>query len=345
MTIEDVELAPPGPDEVQVTVEACAICHSDITYIDGGWGGDLPAVFGHEAAGVVKAVGACVRDLSQGDRVLVTLIRSCGSCHYCAQGRLVACETALPLDLKSPIRAVDGSSIRQGLRTGAFAQAVTVDRSQLATIPAKLPFDSACLLSCGVITGLGAVTNTAGVRSGESVVVIGTGGVGLNSVQGARLVGADPIIAIDMSGDRRIAARYFGATHAIAPKGAVDEVRALTRGRGADHVLVAVGNSSVMTAAQEMLAKCGTITIVGMPPDGQSVTYDPGELAGNQQRILGSKMGSTRLTVDIPRLVSLWERGEILLEELVSNRYPFERINDAIDASRRGEGLRNVVTF
>ena len=185
LSIEEVRLAEPGPGEVKVRIAACAICHSDILAMEGAWGGELPVVLGHEAAGIVEAIGDGVTQVAAGDHVVVTLVRSCGHCHFCARGERPLCETRLPLDLRSPLRAPDGSPIRQGLRTAAFAEQVVVHASQVAAIPREVPLESASLLACGVITGLGAVLNTAAMRPGGHVATIGTGGVGLNCVQGA----------------------------------------------------------------------------------------------------------------------------------------------------------------
>ena len=243
LALEEVVLDPPGPGEIEVDVAACAVCHSDILYADGAWGGTLPAVYGHEAAGVVRAVGSGVAEVRPGDHVVVTLIRSCGHCPSCSQGALVTCETRFPLDERSPLRRPGGEPLVQGLRTAAFAERVVVDQSQVVAIPSSLPLEAASLLACGVITGFGAVANTAAVRPGSSVVVIGAGGVGLNAIQGAAIAGAAKVIVLDMVPGKLEAARRFGATHAIlASDGAVaEEVRSLTGGRGADYVLVAVG--------------------------------------------------------------------------------------------------------
>ena len=196
LVIEEVELAAPGAGEIRVRVAACAICHSDIHYADGAWGGHLPSVYGHEASGVIEEIGAGVEGFEIGDHVVVTLIRSCGRCYFCEDGDEVLCEAEFSLDRSGPISTPDGGRITQGLRTGAFAAQVVVDPSQVVVIPKQVPFDSASLLACGVITGLGAVVNTAGVEAGSNVVVIGTGGVGLNSIQGAALSECRAIIAI-----------------------------------------------------------------------------------------------------------------------------------------------------
>ncbi len=212
LRIETIELAEPSRGEVLVRMAACAICHSDIYYLDGAWGGDLPAVFGHEAAGVVEAVGPGVRRLRAGDHVVATLIRYCGFCAACAEGAPVFCEEVFPLDKATPLHDAAGKPVVHGLRTGAFAECIVVDASQVVAIPKDVKLDSAALIACGVLTGMGAVVNTANVKAGSSAVVIGCGGVGLNSIQGARLAGCAPIIAVDVEPAKLAAARDFGAT-------------------------------------------------------------------------------------------------------------------------------------
>ena len=347
LVIEEVDLAPPGPGEIRVKLAACAICHSDIFYAEGAWGGDLPAVYGHEAAGMVEEVGPAVSTVKPGDHVVVTLIRSCGHCHYCSQGLPVACETSFPLDDGSPIKAADGSPVLHGLRTGAFAEYALVDASQAVIIPKDVPLDSASLLACGVITGFGAVVNTAGMKPGGSVVVIGAGGVGLNSVQGAAVGGASTIIAVDIVASKLEAAKRFGATHGIDGRTAdlVDQVRALTGGRGADYVFVTVGAKAAFDQAFGLASPAGAIVLVGMPETGVMTEMDPGTVAALNQRILGSKMGSSRIQVDIPYLVSLYRQGRLKLDELITGRYPLEEINEAIASVKSGEALRNVIVF
>ncbi|MFC4272894.1 zinc-binding dehydrogenase [Sneathiella chungangensis] len=347
LRIEDLKLAPPEEGEVRVKLKACAICHSDITYMDGGWGGDLPMVFGHEAAGLVIETGAGVREIDVGDHVLVTLIRSCGHCPDCENGEPFICATPFPIDGNSRLTSAAGEKVVQGLRTGAFAEEVVVDQSQLVIIPEHLPMEAASLLSCGVITGLGAVVNTAHVPYGASVVVIGCGGVGLNAVQGAALVNADPIIALDLVDEKLTAALEFGATHTVNPlaNDAADQIRSLTRGRGADYVFVAAGSPKAFEQGLDLLAPSGTLVIVGMPPTGQKIAVEAGNIAGSGQKILGSKMGSTRLRIDIPKLVALYEAGNLKLDELITGRYPLEQINQAIDEVRADKALRNVIIF
>jgi S-(hydroxymethyl)glutathione dehydrogenase / alcohol dehydrogenase len=347
LSIEEVELAEPGPGEVRVKIAACAICHSDIFYLDGAWGGDLPAVYGHEAAGIIESVGEGVTRQKVGDPVVATLIRSCGACPACSEGAPVFCEEVFPLDRKSPLSDRAGAPIVHGMRTGAFADHVVVDASQVAAIPKTMPLASAALIACGVLTGMGAVINTAAVRAGSSVVVIGCGGVGLNSVQGARIAGAAPIIAVDVAVAKLEAARAFGATHAINAK--TEDVAAriadFTGGRKADYVFVTVGVAGATEQAVSLMKRNGATVLVGMPPSGVTSTIDPGGLAAAGQRILGSKMGSARLPVDVPKIVELYREGRLKLDELISGRYPLERINEAIASSRSGAALRNVIMF
>lgn len=346
LTIEEIDLADPQAGEVRIEIKACAICHSDITYAEGGWGGTLPIVFGHEAAGLVTDVGPGVTRAKVGDHVVVTLIRSCGDCFYCAQGTYTQCETVFNLNKRSPL-SKNGNPIGHGLRTAAFAEYVVVDQSQIMPIPENVPLDSASLLACGVITGLGAVTNTAEIPAGASVVVVGTGGVGLNSVQGAALSGAHPLIAIDLNDDKLEAAQAFGATHTINPKreDGVERVKALTNGRGVDFAFVAVGNAKVMESALSYVRPGGALVIVGMPPEDHPVSVDYLNMAGAGQRILGSKMGSAVLPTDIPKLIDLYLSGRLKLDELITRRYSLEEINTAIADVKAGNALRNVIVF
>ena len=347
LTIEEVTLAPPGPGQVQVRLAACAICHSDLLYADGAWGGLLPAVYGHEAAGVVAAIGEDVTRVKTGARVVVTLIRSCGACPACDKGLPVVCDGTHFSDRASPLTDAAGRPLVQGLNTGAFAEAVTVDASQVVAVPDDLPLDRAALLACGVITGFGAVTNTAGVEPGSVVVVIGTGGVGLNTVQGAVIAGADSVIAIDINDEKLATVRSFGATHAVnsSTTDAAAEVLAATAGRGADYVFITVGAKAAFDAAYGMMSSGGAAVLVGMPPDGVMSEIEPGLLAARNQRILGSKMGMSRIDVDIPHLVALYRDGALKLDELITGRYRLDEINEAIADARNGAALRNVIIF
>ncbi len=347
LRIEELKLAAPGVGEVRVDLKACAICHSDLFFLDGSWGGDLPQVYGHEAAGIVESVGPGVEHVKPGDHVVVTLIRHCGDCHFCHRDQDVLCETTFPLDERSPLTDLAGESVGHGLRTGGFADQVLVEASQVCEIAKDIPFDAACLLACGVITGFGAVMNTAAVPRGASVAVIGCGGVGLNALQGAQHVQADPIIALDIVPEKLVAAKRFGATHAISSgdSDVIAQIHDLTSGRGVDDAFVTVGAKPAIDQSVAMLSRGGTAVIVGMPASGVMGAYDPGNLAATGQRIIGSKMGAARVAIDIPILAELYKKGALKLDELISGRYPLERINEAIDDVRHGTALRNVIVF
>jgi len=347
LVVEEVEIDPPQTGEVKVKIAACAICHSDVHLIRGAWGGETPVVAGHEAAGIITEVGAGVASVRPGDRVVVSLLRSCGRCFYCTIGRPYNCEGEFPLNRESRLRNKDGVALLHGIRTAGFAEYTIVDQTQVVKVPEDVPFDRACLLACGVVTGLGAVTNTAQVEAGSSVVVIGVGGVGLNSVQGAVLSGAAKIIAVDVLDHKLKAAQLFGATHIINARrqDAIPAVLELTEGRGADYAFVTVGSSTVITQASRMIRRGGTTVVVGMPPnDDVEFTLNAHHLTWGRT-VMGSFMGSTRLSVDVPRLVELYQQGRLKLDELITASYPLERINEAIESMERGEALRNVIVF
>ena len=349
LSIENLRLDPPADGEVRVRVLASSICHSDITYMDGGWGGELPAVFGHEAAGVVTDIGPAVRsaDLGAGDRVLVSLLRSCGRCACCEAGVPTQCVTEFPIDSAPRLSDAAGRPVRAGLRVGGFAESVVVDASQVVKIPAHVSDDAACLVSCGVMTGFGAAINTAEVRVGDSVAVIGCGGVGLNCVQGAALAGALPLVAIDVTGDKLEQARAFGATETInsTEEDAVGRAHAMTEGRGFDVVMTAVGSARVIEQALPLLAPDGALVVVGMPPDDERVALKATELAHFGQQILGCKMGGARLRIDVPKLFRLYRSGRLELDELISSRRPLSAINESIELSRHSRDLRHVIVF
>jgi S-(hydroxymethyl)glutathione dehydrogenase/alcohol dehydrogenase len=347
LTVERVVLDDPGPGEVRVRVGAVAICHSDVSYVDGEWGGDLPAIWGHEAAGIISATGAEV-GFEIGQRVVVTLIRSCGECARCQRGAEIACRTNFALDDRSPITDEDGAAVTHGMQTAAFAEEVVVHASQIVPIDDDVPIASASLLACGVITGVGAVLNTAGVEPGSSVVVLGCGGVGLNVVQGAALARAETIIAVDPVPSKLDLAIHLGATDAhelTTPKDLIDVVHELTDGMMADYVFVATGAPSALAGADALVGTMGAIVIVGMPASGISGSFDPGSLAGRNQRILGSKMGTTVIARDIPELVTRYQDGKLELDGLISRTFPLDQINEAMDGVRSGAALRNVVVF
>ncbi len=346
LVIEDVTLAAPGPDQIEVTMNAVAICHSDLSYAAGIWGGELPAVYGHEAAGVVTKVGENVSGIALGDHVCVTLIRSCGSCPSCARGARSECDQDWDKS-QSPIASATGEKVVRAMNCGAFAERIVVDPSQCAVIPKTMPFDVASLISCGVITGIGAVVNTAKVGLGDTVVVMGAGGVGLNAIQGAALAGARKIIALDLHPEKLEAAKEFGATDGVladAPD-VIEQVKALNNGRGVDYIFVTVGVTSAYAKSQAFLAKGGAVVLVGIPPSGAMVEYEPADVADGSYRYLGSSMGQTNVARDIPWIVDMYEQGRLKLDELITGRWKLDQINDAFADTKKGLARRNVIMF
>ena len=344
--VEDLELDRPEADEVVVELAACAICHSDIAFAEGAWDGDLPAVYGHEAAGVVREVGGAVTGVQPGDQVVVGLVRSCGSCFYCKRGEQHLCEGSFAGDGRPRLLTSAGETVVQAMHTGAFAEEVVVHESQVGVLPSGIRLDVASVLGCGVLTGVGVVLDKVGVWNGSSVVVVGTGGVGVNVVQGAALAGAGTIVAIDVSPAKRESATTFGASHAIDPENedAWAVVRDLT-GRGADYVFVTVGRGNVIAQAIPLARRGGTVAVVGMPPNDETFGVVAVDLVHDDVRLLGCKIGSGsgRFAEGVARLVRLYEDGRLRLDELVTARYPLDEINEAVATA--DTALRNVVVF
>ena len=347
LVVEEIDIDPPQKGEVRVRLVATSICHSDVHIITGDWAGTVPVVAGHEAAGIVEEVGETVTLTKPGDAVVVSLLRSCGRCFYCTIVSPYGCEAKYALDTENRLHNKRGEPLRQGMRMAAFAEYIVVDQSQVVQVPKEMPMDRAALLACGVITGVGAVVNTAKVRPGDSVVVVGSGGVGLNAVQGAVLTGAYPIIAVDILNSKLDAALAFGATNTInsQKKNAIEAVKILTSGRGAVWVFVTVGSAAAVADAFQMLRREGTVVVIGQPEAGAAVSFPVEQFIRGGRRVMGCTMGSTRLSVDIPWLVSLYQCGRLKLDELITAHYPLEQINEAIEAMVRGEALRNVIMF
>ncbi|THH37121.1 zinc-binding dehydrogenase [Aliishimia ponticola] len=345
LKIEQINLRAPQAEEIEVTLDAVAICHSDISYADGAWGGSLPAVYGHEAAGRVTAVGPGVAGIREGDSVVVTLIRACGSCTNCATGKPTICETPYDGD-KGPITTADGGKLHQAMACGAFAEKVVVSHRQVVVIPDDIPKDSAALVACGVITGVGAVVNAAGLKAGQDVVVIGAGGVGLNAIQGARIAGARRIVAVDMTEEKLEIAREFGATDGVlATHKAPWKAAQRAMGRGADAVFVTVGAIPAYDQAPRYLHWGGKLVMVGMPHAGSEAKYAPDVMSYMGQGMAGSKMGDVVIQRDIPWMMDLYGQGRLKLDELISGRWSLDQINEAIADTKTGSAKRNVIMF
>ncbi|MCR9111144.1 alcohol dehydrogenase catalytic domain-containing protein [Marivita sp. XM-24bin2] len=344
LQLEELDLRAPEAGEIEVTLEAVAICHSDIHFAEGAWGGDLPAVYGHEAAGRISAIGPSVRGLAEGQRVVVTLIKSCGTCPNCASGKPTICET--PGTEASPLSRLDGAPVVQAMNCGAFAERVVVDQSQVVPLPDDMPPEAVALMACGVITGVGAVVNAGHLRAGEDVVVIGAGGVGLNAIQGARIAGARRIVAVDMTEDKLETAKAFGATDGVLATGKAPW-KQVTRilGRGADLVAVTVGAIPAYNTALRYMGWGGRMVMIGMPHSGAMAEYEPVVLAYMAQGMVGSKMGDVVIRRDIPWLADLYRQDRLKLDELVSGRWSLDQINEAIANTKAGDAKRNVILF
>jgi S-(hydroxymethyl)glutathione dehydrogenase / alcohol dehydrogenase len=348
LEIAEVAVDAPGPREVLVHTVAAGLCHTDLHYAEGAHTMPTPAVLGHEAAGIVEAVGAAVADLAPGDHVVACLSVFCGSCAFCLGGRPYLCPARAgerPAD--QPSRLIrDGVPVHQGFGLAAFAERLLVHEHALVKIRPDMPLDRAALLGCGVTTGLGAVFNTAKVPPGSSVAVLGCGGVGLNCVQGAAIAGAIRIVAVDALARKLELARAFGATDLVDASAGdpVEQVRELT-GDGVEFAFEAVGLPATVRQAFAMLGRGGTATIVGFVPPGQDVALPGIEFVTDEKRIQGSHMGSNRFRADIPRYVDLYLRGRLKLDELVSARIGLDDVNRGFDAMRRGEVARNVIVF
>lgn len=348
LVVEEIDMDPPQKGEVKVRLAATAVCHSDIHNIRGDWGGELPFVAGHESAGYVEEVGEGVTLVKPGDAVVPSIIASCGRCFYCTIGLTHMCEAVWPLDTESRLRNKRGQRLGLNRKMANFAEYVITHESQLVKIPEDMPLDRAALLACGVVSGFYAVVNRAQVKPFSRVVVIGTGGVGLNAVQGAVFSGAHPVIAVDISDYKLKAAQDFGATHTInAGQGdAIEAVKQLTSGRGADYAFVTVGSAAAIHQGFSMLGRRGTLVIVGVPPIKEwDLTFSLIELIDMEKMVTGAAMGSLRPRVDIPRLVALYQAGRLKLDELITGRYTLEQINEAIESAERGEALRNLIIF
>jgi Zn-dependent alcohol dehydrogenase len=351
LNIEELELDQPGYGEVKVKVKACAICHSDIHSAKGEHAPiKLPAIGGHEIAGIVAEVGEGCSYVKVGDAVIVSIVTpGCGQCYYCLVGQPYNCSVK-PLRLAGLGRYVNKKGERLMQFAGGiagFVEYTTVAEDHLVKIPQDMPMDKASLLGCGVISGFGAVTNRAQVKAFDSVLVMGTGGVGLNAIQGARFSGAHPVIAADILDSKLESARDFGATHIVNVKTEQDPVKKIfeiTQNRGADHVFVAVAGIDILRQAHNMCGRNGTTYVIGHSGPEIMSNFSANEFVGGK-KMSGSAMGTTRPRLDIPRLVELYSCGRLKLDELISTHYPFEQINEAMAASEKGRDLRNVLLF
>lgn len=336
--VDDLEIREPAPGEVLVAVAAAGLCHSDLSVIDGTIPFPLPVVLGHEGAGVVEAVGAGVTHVVPGDHVALSTLASCGACAQCDRGRPTMCRKAIGRPGRPFSRA--GKPLYQFASNSAFAERTLVKAVQAVRIPADLPMTSAALIGCGVLTGVGAVLNRAKVDRGESVVVIGTGGVGLNVIQGARIAGALTIVAVDVNPAKEGVARQFGATHFLTSVRGVREILP----DGADHAFECVGRTELIRQAVDLLDRHGQAVLLGVPEAAAEASFQVSSMYLDKS-ILGCRYGSSRPQRDIALYAELYRQGRLLLDELVTKTYPVEDFAKAADDAHHGRVARGVLVF
>jgi S-(hydroxymethyl)glutathione dehydrogenase/alcohol dehydrogenase len=348
LTVEEARLDAPGPREVLVRTAACGLCHSDLHFIEGTYPHPLPCIPGHEAAGVVEAVGSEVRTVRPGDHVVTCLSAFCGHCEFCVTGRMALCpggDTRRARGAPPRINGADGSTIAQMLNLSAFAEAMLIHEHACVKIDPEMPLEKAAVIGCAVTTGAGTIFNAAKLTPGETVAVIGCGGVGLATVNAARIAGAGRIIAADPIPEKRELARKLGATDVIDPmsEGAAAQIVEMTKG-GVDHAIEAVGRPASAELAVRVLRRGGTATILGMMPLDQKVGLGAMDLLSGK-KLQGAFMGANRFPVDIPRLVDFYLRGLLDLDTIVSDTIALDQVNEGFERMKRGDSARSVVVF
>lgn len=346
LVIEDIEIDEPQANEVLIKTSATGVCHSDLHFMEGKWMYPMPVVLGHESAGVVEKVGPGVTNVKPGDRVVVAFVQSCGACDRCTTGRPNLCSNGQSLNRMGRIK-LNGQPMVQFAGMSAFAEWQLVSNKACVIVPDGVPMEVAALVGCSVMTGVGAVTNTVKLQVGQTVAVVGCGGVGLNIIQGARLAGASRIIAVDLMESKLAAAKEFGATDVVdASSGdAVQQVMAMTGG-GVDYAFEAIGLMKTAQQCFEMAKRGGQAVVVGMLPLMEQLTIpNAGMSFLGEKGIVGSYYGSTRQTYDMPWLMELYRQKRLKIDELISRTYKLEQINEAYDALKAGEVNRSVIVF
>jgi S-(hydroxymethyl)glutathione dehydrogenase / alcohol dehydrogenase len=347
LQIEDVVISKPGPREVLIRTAACGLCHSDLHFIEGAYPHPLPAIPGHEAAGIVEAVGSEVRNVKVGDAVVTCLSAFCGSCEFCVTGRLSLCmgaATRRNAGEAPRITRPDGSPVNQMLNLSAYAEQMLIHENACVAINPDMPLDRAAILGCAVTTGAGTIFNACKVTPGETVAVIGCGGVGLATINAAKIAGAGRIIAVDPMPEKRALAMKLGATDAIdANDVSAANIVEMTKG-GVDHAIEAVGRPASAATAVGSLKRGGTATILGMMPLSERVSLGAFDLLSGK-KLQGAIMGGNRFPVDIPRLVDFYMRGMLDLDTIVSETIPLENINEGFAQMKKGDAARSVIVF
>jgi len=352
LTVEEVELDPPKADEVLVRVAAAGVCHSDVRYADGELGTDYwPVILGHEGAGVVEEVGEGVTHVAPGDHVAFCFVPACRACRYCRAGKPNLCEvvaehgaTGMLMDGTSRLRLDDGTTVKHGLRTACFAERTVVAAGGAVALPRELPLWQAALLGCGVVTGMGAVRNAAGVRPGDSVAVIGCGGVGLQVVAAARLAGAEPIVAVDRVAEKLELAVAQGATHVVDASRDDDPVGTIhgLTGDGADFAFEVIGRAETMRQAWAAIRPGGTAVVVGLAPEGVDASVPAIEFLSDKT-LRGTYYGSGDPAAELPGLAALALSGELDVAGVVTHLDTLDGIEAAFERLRHGEGARTIL--
>ena len=347
LEVEDVELRWPRDGMVRVRIAASGVCHSDLSLRNGALPGLMPAVLGHEGAGVVTEIGPGVRHLSEGDHVVLSWVAPCRACFHCLRAEPELCEHGMDHAFGAPYGTAGGDDVHCGLGTGTFAEETVVPEAAAIRIDPEFPLDLAALVGCAVTTGVGAVLNTAAVAPGETVAVIGCGGVGLAAIQGARLAGAAAVVAVDRVAGKLEMARANGATHVVESGSgdAVTAIRAVTGGRGVDHALEVVGLSSTISMAYQAARRGGTVTVVGAGRFDDPVSFTAMGLMADAKRLQGCVYGGTDPARDIPKLIEFAENGQLDLDRLVTDRISLDDVNDAFLAMEAGEVARSLIAF
>jgi S-(hydroxymethyl)glutathione dehydrogenase/alcohol dehydrogenase len=343
LDIEDIELEPTGPDQVRVRIAASGVCHSDLSVIRGRLPHPTPVVLGHEGAGVVTEVGSDVTRVKPGDHVVLDWIPACGECAFCKRGEIHLCADAVVATFKSPYATLRGESLFRGLGTATFAtETLTLERAVVPIDP-DIPLEVAALVGCAITTGVGAVLNTAKLPAGATVAVIGCGGVGLSVVMGAKYAGAQRIIAVDLSEERREIARSLGATDLLDGSGDVGgTVREMTDG-GVDYAFEVVGLPPTLEMAWNCTRRGGTTVAVGAGSPDESLSLSMFDLFYHSKALLGCVYGSADPERDFPRFLGMWRDGKLPIDQLVTQRITLDQINDAFAAMEAGEGARSVI--
>lgn len=340
-----MELADPGPGEVRVRMVVAGVCHSDISGTTGTFPMPLPYVVGHEGAGEVVAVGDDVGSLAPGDHVILSWMPPCGSCRFCLGGQPNLCLNEVASSTLARRFSLGGEQVYGFSGTGTFAEETVVSAKAAIKVPEDVPLDVAALVGCGIMTGVGAAINTARVQPGSSVAVIGAGGVGIAVIQGARIAGAAEIVAADPVLAKHEMARSFGATHATTPEGLAELRTELTDGHGFDYVFEVVGSAQTIRSAYEATRRGGTTIVVGAGRMESMVQFSAYELFFDEKKILGCLYGSADVRVDFHRLLRLWRQGKLDLEGMITRRVTLDEVNDAFEAMKRGEVIRQVIEF